>query len=184
MTDDDVRTMVKTDQGELPFQEYFVHRACEPAVRGFRFDGAEAARPAPGVLEALRQADLAIICPSNPWVSIDPILSVPGIRQAVTSKPTVAVSPLVGGKALKGPAEKMAAELGVETTPVSIARHYGEMLIGLIYDEADADASGALLELGVRSRRTRTVMRSERDRRRVAEELLAFGESLITVRSA
>jgi LPPG:FO 2-phospho-L-lactate transferase len=184
MTDDDVRTMVKTDQGELPFQEYFVHRACEPAVRGFRFDGAEAARPAPGVLEALRLADLAIICPSNPWVSIDPILSVPGIRRAVTSKPTVAVSPLVGGKALKGPAEKMAAELGVETTPVSIARHYGEMLNGLIYDEADADTSGALLELGVRSRRTRTVMRSERDRRRVAEELLAFGESLITVRSA
>ena len=183
MTDDDVRTMVDTDQGELSFQEYFVHRACEPAVRGFRFVGAEAARPAPAVLEVLHQADFVVLCPSNPWVSIDPILAIPGIRGAVSSRPTVAVSPLVGGKALKGPAGKMAAELGVAPTPVSIARHYGGILGGLIYDEADADAGGALLELGVRSQRTRTVMRSDRDRRRVAEELLVFGESLIAVRS-
>src|SRR3972149_6140343 len=136
MTDDDVRTMVQTDQGEMAFQEYFVHRACEPSVHGFRFFGADAARPGPGVLQAIEAADLVIVCPSNPWVSIDPILAIPGVRQSVASRTAVAVSPLVGGKALKGPAAKMAAELGIEPTPASIAVHYRGVVEALVYDLA------------------------------------------------
>jgi len=178
MTDDDVRTMVQTDRGEMAFQEYFVHQACEPAVRGFRFFGAEAARPAPGVLEALGAADLVVICPSNPWVSIDPILAVAAIRDEAARRTTVAVSPLVGGKAIKGPAAKMAAELGIEPAPAAIAAHYAGLIRGLVYDEADPDSSARLAEAGVRSLRTRTVMRSDRDRRRLAQEVLAFGASL------
>jgi LPPG:FO 2-phospho-L-lactate transferase len=174
---------VQTDEGELAFQEYFVHRACEPAVRGFTFAGAEAARPAPGVIEAIEQADLIVICPSNPWVSIDPILAVPGLRRSVAARPAVAISPLVGGKAVRGPAAKMAAELGVEPTPVSIARHYAGLIRGLVYDDSDPEVTSSLAEGGVRSIRTRTVMRSDRDRRRLAESVLAFGGSLVTVRA-
>ena len=184
MTDDDVRTMVQTDQGEMAFQEYFVRRACQPAVRGFRFVGAAEARPAPGVLEALAMADLVVICPSNPWVSIDPILAIPGMRQAVAGRRAAAVSPLVGGQAVKGPAAKMAAELGVEATPEMIARHYHGLVGGMVYDEADADCSARLADLGLRSRRTRTMMKSDRDRRRLAEEVLAFGQTLTPGRAA
>ncbi|MGE5073993.1 MAG: 2-phospho-L-lactate transferase, partial [Anaerolineae bacterium] len=96
MSDQPVRTIVRTDEGELPFQEYFVHRHCEPCVEGFEFRGAEHAIPAPGVLEALEAADAVVICPSNPWVSIAPILAVPGIRASVERRPTVAVSPIIG----------------------------------------------------------------------------------------
>jgi LPPG:FO 2-phospho-L-lactate transferase len=183
MTDDDVRTMVQTDQGEMAFQEYFVHRGCKPAVHGFRFFGADAARPAPGVIEAIEAADLVVICPSNPWVSIDPILAIPGVRQRVASRTAVAVSPLVGGKAIKGPAAKMAAELGVEATPASLAAHYNGVIGGWVYDAADPDAGGPLARQGVLSLRTDTLMRSDRDRRRLAEEVLAFGASLPGARS-
>jgi LPPG:FO 2-phospho-L-lactate transferase len=183
MTDDDVRTMVQTEQGEMAFQEYFVHRRCEPAVRGFRFFGARAARPAPGVIEAIAGASLVVICPSNPWVSIDPILSIPGVKEKVSACTTLAVSPLVGGKAIKGPAAKMAEELGVPTTPQAIARHYEGVITGLVYDEADPDVGGQLTEAGVRSIRTRTVMRSPGDRRRLAEEVLAFGATLTSTES-
>jgi LPPG:FO 2-phospho-L-lactate transferase len=179
MTDDDVRTMVQTEQGEMAFQEYFVHRACEPAVRGFRFFGAAAARPGPGVLEAIEAADLVVICPSNPWVSIDPILAIPGMREKSASRTVIAVSPLVGGKAIKGPAAKMAAELGIQATPVSIAAHYQGLVKGLIYDRTDLDAGAQLQTQGVRSIQTDTVMHSDGDRRRMAEEVLAFGATLL-----
>lgn len=181
MTDDDVRTTVRTDEGDLEFQRYFVQRACEPRVQGFRFDGAEQARPAPGVLEALSASDLVVLCPSNPWVSLDPVLAIPGIREAVARKPAVAVSPFIGGKAVKGPAAKMAAELGLETTPLAVAAHYAGVVQGLVYDSADPDSAGDLLAAGFRSRRTRTLMRSDRDRRRLAEEVLAFAEELAQV---
>jgi LPPG:FO 2-phospho-L-lactate transferase len=184
MTDDDVRTMVKTDQGEIAFQEYFVRRACQPAVRGFRFFGAAAARPGPGVLPAIEAADLVVICPSNPWVSIDPILSIPGVRQSVALRNAVAVSPLVGGKAVKGPAAKMAAELGIEPTPMAIAAHYQGVIGGFVYDEADPDSGEALASQGVRSIRTDTVMRSDGDRRSLAEKVLAFGASLLAEKPA
>ncbi|HLE22714.1 MAG TPA: 2-phospho-L-lactate transferase [Anaerolineales bacterium] len=184
MTDDDVRTMVQTDEGEIAFQEYFVRRAFQPAVRGFRFFGADAAQPGPGVLPAIEAADLVVVCPSNPWVSIDPILSIPGVRDSVASRMTVAVSPLVGGKAVKGPAAKMAAELGIEPTPMSIAAHYDGVIRGLVYDDADADCGGILAAQGVRSIRTDTLMRSDGGRRRLAEKVLAFGASLLAERPA
>jgi LPPG:FO 2-phospho-L-lactate transferase len=184
MTDDDVRTVVVTDRGEMPFQEYFVRRACEPAVRGFRFDGIENSRPAPGVLDALLAADLVILCPSNPWVSIDPILAVPGVRSTAGSRTVVAVSPLVGGRAVKGPAAKMAAELSVQPTPQGIAAHYAGLLHGLVYDQADPDAGGALQQHGLRSLRTRTLMRSDRDRRRLAGEVVDFGTAVARVEAA
>jgi LPPG:FO 2-phospho-L-lactate transferase len=120
MTDDNVATVVITDQGEMAFQEYFVLRACEPAVKGFRFSGSETARPAPGALDSLRAADLVVLCPSNPWVSIDPILAIPGIRSAIEARPVVAVSPFIGGRAVKGPAAKMAAELAVDPSPQAV----------------------------------------------------------------
>ena len=178
MSDDDVRTVVITDEGEMAFQEYFVRRGCEPEVRGFRFSGADTARPAPGVLGALLGADLVVICPSNPWVSIDPILAVPGIRSAAASRTIVGVSPLIGGKAVKGPAAKMAAELSIDPTPQAIAAHYAGFLHGLAYDQADPDVGAELEMAGLRSLQTRTLMRSDRDRRRLAEEVLAFGQTV------
>ena len=118
MTDDPVRTVVETDAGTLAFQDYFVREQCRPAVRGIRFDGADAARPTAQVLEALSAPDLAgiIICPSNPWLSVDPILAVPGMREALRASgaPIIAVSPIIGGKAVKGPTAKIMAELGLD----------------------------------------------------------------------
>jgi LPPG:FO 2-phospho-L-lactate transferase len=178
MTDEEVATVVLTDQGEMPFQEYFVRRACQPAVRGFRFAGIDRARPAPGVLEALASANLVVLCPSNPWVSLDPILALPGIREALAGRPVMAVSPFIRGKAVKGPAAKMAAELGVECTPRAVAEHYAALLDGLVYDHADGDATEAVAGLKVRSLPTRTLMRTERDRARLASEVIQFGVGL------
>ena len=106
MSDDPIHTIVHTDEGALAFQEYFVARACEPMVRSFEFIGADSAKPAPGVIEAISQADSVVFCPSNPWVSLDPILAVPGIREAVQARPTIGVSPIVGGKSHQGPCSK------------------------------------------------------------------------------
>jgi len=184
MTDDEVRTVAVTDRGEMPFQEYFVQRACEPIVRGFRFPGADLARPAPGVLEALRAADLVVLCPSNPWVSIDPILALREIRSAAEGRTVVAVSPLIAGKAVKGPAAKMAAELEVDPTPQGIGAHYAGLLHGLVYDQADPDVGLDLQKAGLRSLRTRTLMRSDRDRRRLAEEVLTFGATIAQVEAS
>lgn len=181
MSDDAVRTVVVSDEGELEFQQYFVERKCEPRVRGFRFAGAEASAPAPGVVDAITDADVVIFCPSNPWVSLDPILAVPGIRRAVASRPTLAVSPFIRGKAVKGPAAKMAAELGLATTPQAIAAHFQGILRGLVYDVADPDCAEDLQAAGLRSRRTRTLMRSESDRRRLAEETLALAGEVLPV---
>ncbi len=178
MTDDIVSTVVLTQEGEMPFQEYFVRRGCEPRVRGFRFDGIDRARPAPGVVEALSGADLIVFCPSNPWVSLDPILAVPGIREAIAGIPAVAVSPFIRRRAVKGPAAKMAAELGLEPTPPTVAEHYAGQVDGLVYDVSDGDQGGSIARLGIRSLRTRTLMRSERDRVRLAAEVVRFGVTL------
>ncbi len=138
VSDDRVPTLVETDEGVLPFQEYFVHRRWQPKVRGFRFQGAAQARPAPGVLEALHQADAVLFAPSNPWVSLDPILAVPGVREAVMQAPVVVgVSPIIGGQAVKGPAAKMFRELGQEPSPVAVARHYRGLWGGMLIDQKD-----------------------------------------------
>jgi len=176
MSDDPVRTVVSTDDGELAFQEYFVARGCRPVVRGFRFEGAEEARPAPGVLEAMMQADVILLAPSNPWVSLDPILAVPGIRQALRSKLVIGVSPIVGGRALKGPAAKMAAELGLPVSAETVAAHFLPVLSGFVIDTTDADQAAAIEQRGLRMLVTNTVMRDGECRAALAAEMLALAK--------
>jgi len=178
MTDDRVRTMVLTVDDELAFQRYFVERHCEPPVRGFRFEGIEAARPADGVLEALAAADAIVLCPSNPWVSLDPILAVPGLRPALGGKVVIGVSPIIGGRALKGPAAKMARELGIEPSAGAIAEHYRGVLTGLVIDELDVADVPRVAAAGIRGMTAQTVMKSRADRRRLANDVLGFARQL------
>jgi LPPG:FO 2-phospho-L-lactate transferase len=178
MSDDPVMTWVNSNEGELPFQEYFVHRQCRPQVSGFRFAGTEQARPAPGVLEALQAANLIVICPSNPWVSIGPILAVPGIQEAIASRPVVAVSPIIGGQAIKGPAAKMYAELGIQPSALSVARHYEKLLTGFILDSIDSNQAETVQSLGISTCVTDTLMRTAQDRLRLAKLVIEFGLSL------
>ena len=178
MTDDIFRTMVQTEEGELEFQEYFVHRRCEPRVTGFRFDGLGSAFPTEQVLTALDAADVIIFCPSNPFVSLDPILSLPGVRERVGRKRAVAVSPIVGGQAIKGPAAKMFAELGMEVTAASVAAHYAGLLRGFVLDEVDAELKPSIESDTLQVLVTNTVMRSDADRARLAQEVLDFAATL------
>ena len=142
MSDDPVRTRALTAEGWLDFQEYFVHRQCRPAVQGFTFAGAETARAQPDALAALERRDLRaiIICPSNPFVSVEPILAVPGIRAGIQQSraPVVAVTPIIGGKAIKGPAAKMMAELGLGVSGEAVARRYAGIIDGFVVDHTDS----------------------------------------------
>lgn len=174
MTDAPVRTMVNTDEGELAFQEYFVHRHCEPKVKGFRFDGIAEAEPAPGVKEALETADAVIFCPSNPWVSIDPILNV--VKNI--TKPVVAVSPIIGGKAVKGPAAKMYAELGIEPSALAVAKHYRTTLAGFVLDTTDLESEAQVKALSIKTLVTDTLMNHLTERVRLANDVLHFIGSL------
>ena len=177
-TDDIVPTRVYTEAGEMSFQEYFVHHQCQPKVTGFRFQGAEQAYPAPGVLAALQAADLVVLCPSNPWVSIDPILAIPGIKNAAASRPVLAVSPIIGGQAVKGPAAKMYRELGIEPSALSVARHYGSLLTGIVIDRVDEGEKAAIQALGVEVLATDTLMKGRSDRLRLAAEVIQFARVL------
>jgi LPPG:FO 2-phospho-L-lactate transferase len=171
-SDDSVPTWVYTDKGELPFQEYFVQRQCQPRVTAFRFAGIDRARPVPGALEALAAASLVVICPSNPWVSIDPILALPGLRAAVAARPVLAVSPIIGGQAVKGPAAKMYAELGIEPSALAVAQHYRGLLGGFVFDQVDVELEAAITRLGMKTLLTNTWMKTTDDRRRLALETL------------
>ena len=171
MTDSPVRTIVDSDEGELAFQEYFVHRQCEPKVKGFRFDGVEVAEPAFGVREAVESAEAIVICPSNPWVSVDPILRVIPLPK----KKIVAVSPIIGGKTVKGPAAKMYAELGIEPSALAVAEHYRDLLSGFVLDNVDAHLSD---KIRTRTLVTDTLMNSLTDRARLAMDVLNFIGSL------
>jgi LPPG:FO 2-phospho-L-lactate transferase len=181
MSDDKVRTLIHTADATLPFQHYFVRLRCAPEAQGFSFDGAGEARPNGEMMGLLGAADLAlvVICPSNPYLSIDPILAVPGVREALArcAAPVVAVSPLVGGEAVKGPTSKIMRELGVPRTQRAIAAHYEGLIDGLVIDEADA-AESRDLPLPVEV--TRTVMKSLEDREALARHVLAFGTRLRT----
>ena len=169
-TDQRLRTLVETESGQLAFQHYFVRERTAPRVTGFNFEGAETARPAPGALEALRDADRIVICPSNPYISIDPILAVSGYREAV--RDAVCVSPIIGGKAVKGPAAKMMAELGLEPSSLAIARHYRGMIGTLVIDEADAHEAAAVEAEGVRAIVAPTLMGGPEDAERLARIVL------------
>ena len=174
MTDDRVRTVVTTDGGEVSFQEYFVHRRQQDEVRAIRFDGIDKARPAPGVIDAITQASAVIIAPSNPLVSIGPILAVPGIRQALADTPATvaAISPIVGGRALKGPADRMLTSLHHEASATRVPRLYGGFRPRLVRDAEDAAVADQVAALGVRACVTGTIMRDAASRRALAEATL------------
>lgn len=177
MSDQPVRTIVETDEGDLAFQEYFVHRRCEPRVRGFRFEGLARAEASPGALEAIRSADAVVICPSNPWVSIDPILGVRGVRQAVKAKITVAVSPIIGGQTVKGPAAKMYAELGIQPSALAVAGHYRGLLRGFVLDMVDEALAS---QVAIPALTTDTMMDSLTKRAKLAGDVLHFIGRLLT----
>jgi len=174
-TDDRLRTWLETPAGELPFQDWFVARGHRDEVDGVRFEGAEAAAPAPGVLEALEAADLIAIAPSNPFVSIGPILAVSPIREAIERRhaPAVAVSPLIGGEAVRGPAARMLRRLRGGTGPQQVTDCYDGLIDALVIDEADANE-----EAGIRTIVTRTLMDDADGRRRVAEAVLETAGAL------
>jgi len=177
MSDDPVATHLSTNDGELPFQRYFVERRCAPAVNAIRFEGAAAALPAPGVVEAIQGADTraVLIAPSNPFLSIDPILAIPGIRTALmnATAPVVAVAPIVGGKAVKGPTAKLMVELGIPVTPRAIADHYRGVIDGLLVDERDGPE-----DVGIPMASADTLMVSLTDRARVASAALALADRI------
>jgi LPPG:FO 2-phospho-L-lactate transferase len=176
-TDDRLRTMVTIPGGEVDFQTYYVRRRHADPVLGLRFDSAAAARPAPGVLEAIATADVVVIAPSNPFISIDPILAVPGIRAAVTARRerVVAVSPIVAGRALRGPAAAMLDSLGHETSAVGVAGLYRSLAATLVIDHEDAPAARSVERLGIRARVTGAVMTDAPTRRALAAAALAAG---------
>ena len=175
MTDHEVATIVHTrDDGPLPFQVYFVKRRWEPVVTAIEFDGAAGASVSPEVAAALEQADAILIAPSNPWLSVAPILAVPGLRALLEAKdrPRVAITPIVGGRALKGPAAKLMAELGYAVTPESVAAYYGSVINGFVVDTRDPQ-----LELpGLHVLRTDTIMHTDGDRARLAADILSWLE--------
>lgn len=179
MADDPVRTVILTPEGELAFQDYFVRQRCRPRMVGMRLAGLETARPTPEVVAALEQAEAVVICPSNPYVSIGPILALPGLRARLMARPTVAVSPIVGGQALKGPAAKMMAELGAEVSALGVARHYAGLIRGFVLDRRDAHLAPAIAALGLRVLVTDTVMTDTAARVRLAGEVLAFVRDLV-----
>jgi LPPG:FO 2-phospho-L-lactate transferase len=179
MSDERVATVVESDEGDLPFQEYFVRRAWQPVVRAIRFDGLDAARPTPAVMAALTGADAIILCPSNPYVSIGPIVALPGVRDALQSaRRVLAVSPIVGGQALKGPAAKMMAELGQSVSAASVAQGYADILDGFVLDQADEAEADAVTYLGIRPFVADTIMRERADRVRLARDVLEVAERL------
>jgi len=196
MSDDPVRTIVDTvEYGELPFQEYFVHRKCKPRVKGFRFAEVESAKPAPAVLEAIVKADAVVICPSNPWVSIDPILAVLDLSSTPLRPPSpplqgqgkggwrdgarsIAISPIIGGRTVKGPAAKMYAELGIQPSALAVARHYGSRLTHFVLDKVDQMHAAEVENMGIKTLITNTIMRTPEDRRRLAQDVLNFIQTL------
>jgi LPPG:FO 2-phospho-L-lactate transferase len=182
MTDSPVRTIVDTDEGELAFQEYFVHRHCEPRVKGFRFDGVEVAEPVIGAREAIDSAEAIIICPSNPWVSVNPILRVIPLTPAPLpqgeGKKVIAVSPIIGGQTVKGPAAKMYTELGIEPSALAVANHYRNILAGFVLDNVDSEIENSIKHLGIQTLVTDTLMNNLTDRTRLAQDVLNFIWSL------
>lgn len=182
MSNDPVRTQVHTEKGNMDFQQYFVREACEPLVKGFKYQGAATARINPEFLDLLEATQLAgiVLCPSNPFISIDPILSLQGLRKLLQGSraPVIAVSPVVDGNSLKGPLAKMMHELSVPTTASSIATHYRDILDGLILDLTDESLVSEIESMGIATLVTNTVMKSLEDRVKLAQNCLEFTTSL------
>jgi LPPG:FO 2-phospho-L-lactate transferase len=176
MSNEPIPTIIETDEGHLHFQEYLVKRRAEAIVRGIRFEGVNAAQPAPGVLEAIRDADKILICPSNPLISIGPILAVPGIREALRARKedVVAVCPIVGGKSLKGPSDKMLAQLGHEPSAHGVGKLYSDFTGTFVIDSVDASQADAIRALGIKVEVLPTVMKTRAQKRKLARSLLTF----------
>ena len=175
MSQSKISTIVETPDGKLGFQEYFVREKCEPKVINFQFQGIETAEPNPVVVSWLKKCDGVVICPSNPYVSVDPILKVPGLKELLRSKPVIAVSPIVGGLAIKGPAAKMMKELGVPPSPIAVSDHYGDLLSGFVLDKTDGDQAN---DISIPSIVTQTVMVTLQDRIDLAKQCVRFLEEL------
>jgi len=179
MTDDPVRTRLRSGREWLDFQDYFVRRRCEPAVEEIAYVGAESARPQPEILALLGGKDLraVVICPSNPFLSIEPILAIPGMRSAIEqcAAPVVAVSPIIAGRAVKGPTAKMMREFGIEVTATAVARHYARLIDVFVVDEADVDAE---VPGEVECVTASTLMVTLADRKRLARSVLAAADAI------
>jgi len=180
MTDHPVATIVETPEGDLSFQEYFVRRRWQPQALGVRYQGAAEAEPGVAVAEALDKATLIVFGPSNPILSIEPLLAVPGLRARVAASPAprVAVSPIIGGRAVKGPAAKIMAEQNIEVSPVGVAAHYGDLLTGMVIDKKDRALSNPLEQMGLRVAVRQTLMTTSEDKISLARELLTWIESV------
>jgi LPPG:FO 2-phospho-L-lactate transferase len=181
MCDEPVATVLRTPDGSLEFQEYFVRRGQRDEVLAIGLRGIEGARPTDAVLEALAAADLVVFCPSNPVVSIGPIIAVPGMRKALDASraPKIAVSPIVGGRALKGPADKMLSSLGHEVSAAGVAQIYKGLIEGMVVDRVDEAERSEIEALGMRVLVTDAIMRDAPDRARLAREVLEFGDGLV-----
>ncbi|MFT7243489.1 MAG: LPPG:FO 2-phospho-L-lactate transferase [Candidatus Azotimanducaceae bacterium] len=183
MSDDVIATQVQLKSGEtLAFQHYFVRDRCKPEVSGFDFAGIDAAKPSAGFVSALEDEALSavIICPSNPFVSVDPVLNITGIEASLkaSSAPVIAVSPIIGGEAIKGPAAKMMTELGMPQTALAVAEHYVGRIDGFVIDQADADLAEDIERLGMQCLVTKTLMLSLEDRIHLAEACIGFAAEI------
>ena len=181
MSDDPISTTLQTPEGWLEFQEYFVRREQRDEVQAVELRGVEDASPTSEVVAAISGADAIIFCPSNPVVSVGPILAVPGMREALASSraPKVAVSPIVGGRALKGPADKMLLSLGHEASAKGVAAMYSDLVDGMVVDSVDEEEQAGIEDIGMRVLVTDSVMRDARDRARLARETLEFGAGMV-----
>jgi LPPG:FO 2-phospho-L-lactate transferase len=180
MTDAPVATIVETPEGDLAFQEYFVRQRWQPEVTGLRYEGAAQAEPGEEVAEALEKATLIVFGPSNPLLSIDPLLAVPGLRSRIAANPAprVSVSPIIGGRAVKGPAAKIMSELGMQVSPVGVAAHYGDLLTGMLLDEEDQTLRERLEEMGLRVAVRPTLMTTPEEKVALANALLTWAEGV------
>ncbi len=179
MTNQPVQTMVNTvELGQIPFQEYFVRYQHNLQTTGVSFSGIKDAKPAPGLLKAVEDADFVIICPSNPFVSIRPILSLENVFKAVSKKKVIAVSPIIAGKAIKGPAAQMFQDQGYEPSVFAVADYYGKFLTGIVIDHSDADLEKNIEQIGIICLKANILMNTSQDRIRLAQDVLKFCENL------
>jgi LPPG:FO 2-phospho-L-lactate transferase len=180
MSDQPVSTIISTHEfGDLSFQDYFVRKKCEPSIKGIRFEGIKAALPAPGLIESIEQADVIVICPSNPWVSIDPILNIAGILPSLIQKPSIAISPIINGKAIKGPAAKMYSEFGIQPSALAVAKHYEKLIKAIVIDNHDLTLADDITRLGIVPFMTNIIMKSTADRLQVTQDVLNYIERIL-----